>query len=130
MKAYWDSSAILEAFDDLDLRLRLRAERGITRTHTLAEVFSTLTGKLPVRLDADRAAEVVEQFAADLDFVDLTPQETLAAFKQARQRGVRGGRVHDFLHAIAAKKSGATQLLTADKNDFDLLVDKLKIEQV
>jgi predicted nucleic acid-binding protein len=131
MKAYWDSSAIVQASADLALRTRLRTERGITRTHTLSEAFSALTaGGLAVRLDADAAAEMVENLARDLDFVDLTAAEMLKALKQARRRGVRGGRVHDFMHAVAAEKSGAEELLTLDANDFDSLTDSVKVEVV
>jgi hypothetical protein len=88
MKSYWDSSALVEASADLTLRKRLHSERGVTRTHALAETFSALTaGNLAIRLAADAAAQTVANLAQDLDFVDLTPQETLQAFKQARKRG-------------------------------------------
>jgi predicted nucleic acid-binding protein len=40
-----------------------------------------------------------------------------------------GGRVHDYLHAVAAQKSGAKKLLTLDENDFNDLT-KVEIEQV
>ena len=51
MKAYWDSSALVAAAADFALRARLRQERGITRTHALAEIFSALTGgNLALRL--------------------------------------------------------------------------------
>ena len=131
MKAYWDSSALVQACSDLPLRSRLNTERGLTRTHALAEIFSALTGgNLSIRLDADAAARTLENLAKDLDFVDLSPQETLRALKQGRQRGVRGGRVHDFLHAVAAEKAGATELLTVDENDFASLTDTVKVEQV
>ena len=131
MKAYWDSSALVEASADLVLRRRLRNEGGVSRTHALAETFSALTaGNLSLRLEADAAAQTVENLAKDLDFVDLTPQETLKALKQARKRGVRGGRVHDFLHAVVAEKSGLSELLTLDENDFELLSDSLIIKQV
>ncbi len=132
MKAYWDSSALVEATEEEALRVRLRNEGGITRTHALAEVFSALTGgrNLGIRLDAAHAALMVENLAMDLEFYDLTPLETLRALKQARKRGVRGGRVHDYLHAVAAENAGAERLLTADKNDFNSLVDSVKIEQV
>src|ERR1041384_6291263 len=131
MKAYWDSSALVEASADIALRTRLLKERGISRTHSLAESFSALTASgLGVRLDADAAATMVHNLAQDLDFVELTPAEVLSALKQARKRGVRGGRVHDFLHAVAAEKCGATQLLTLDENDFESLLDTVKVEQV
>jgi predicted nucleic acid-binding protein len=131
MKAYWDSSALVEAFADQELRTRLRVERGVTRTHALAEIFSALTsGNLALRVTADVAARMVENLAQDLEFVDLTSPEVLAALKQTRKRGVRGGRIHDFLHAVAAEKAKAGQLLTADENDFDSLLDTVKVEQV
>jgi predicted nucleic acid-binding protein len=131
MKAYWDSSAIIESWTDAELRLRLRQERGWTRPHSLCEAFSSFTGgNLSIRMDADDAAEVISNLATDLDFVDLTAPEVLDALKEARKRGVRGGRVHDFMHAVAAKKSGADAVLTLDENDFDELVFGLKIEQV
>jgi len=108
MKAYWDSSAVIEACNNPVLRARLHRERGLTRTHTLAEIFSTLTGgNLAFRLDADTAAQTVANLAEDLDFHDLTTPEVLTALKAARKKGVRGGRVHDYLHAVAAQKSGA-----------------------
>ena len=131
MKAYWDSSALVESLVDLSLRSRLRNEGGITRTHALAETFSALTsGNLALRVSADVAARMVAELAQDLEFVDLTSVEVLKALEQTRRRGVRGGRIHDFLHAVAAEKSGAEQLLTSDQNDFDTLSDRLRVEQV
>jgi predicted nucleic acid-binding protein len=128
MKAYWDSSALVQASADVQLRARLRKERGVTRTHALAETFSALTGgRLAIRLEADAAFKVVDNLAADLDFVDLDPWEVRSALKQAQHRGVRGGRVHDYLHARAAEKSGAPELLTTDQYDFTSLTDSVKV---
>jgi len=128
MKAYWDSGALVEASSDLLLRSRLRKERGFTRTHALAETFSALTGgRLTIRLDADTASEVVDNLARDLDFVDLSAKEVLSALKQAQKRGVRGGRVHDYLHVRAAEKAGAPELLTTDQHDFASLTDLVKV---
>jgi predicted nucleic acid-binding protein len=128
MKAYWDSAALVEASADLALRRRLRKEGGFTRTHALAEVLSALTGgRLAIRLEADAASKVVESLAADLDFVDLDAKEVLSALKQAQKRGVRGGRVHDYLHARAAEKSGAKELLTTDRFDFEALTDAVAV---
>jgi predicted nucleic acid-binding protein len=131
MKAYWDSSALVQASADAQLRTRLRTDRGITRTHALAEIVSALTGgNLTFRLDADAASEVVDNLAADLDFMDLTSAEVLSALKHARQRGVRGGRVHDFLHAVAADKAKAAVLLTTDQFDFESLTDSATVEVI
>ena len=118
MKTYWDSSALVAAVETPAMQLRLQRERGVTRSHTLAEVFSTITGNPKNRADAQIAAEILANLAKSLDFVDLTADEMLAALKSARKLGVRGGRVHDFFHAVAAKKSGAKKIVTLDKNDF------------
>jgi predicted nucleic acid-binding protein len=131
MKAYWDSSALIDSLSSLDVRRRLHAERGWTRNHSLSEMFSALTGgNLAIRITADRAAEMIEKLVADLDFVELTESEILSGLKTARAKGVRGGRIHDFLHAVAAEKSGAPELLTADQNDFHGLSNSLTIVQV
>jgi hypothetical protein len=87
MKAYWDSSAVIEACNSPVLRARLHRERGLTRTHTLAEVFSTLTGgNLAFRLEADAAAQTVANLATDLDFHDLAAADVLTALKEARKK--------------------------------------------
>src|SRR5580698_7922461 len=99
MKSYWDSSALVIATQDADLRRRLVGERGFARTHVLAETFSALTGKMDIRMDADFAVKLLEQMASSLDFSDLSNQEVLSALISAKKIGVRGGRVHDFLHA-------------------------------
>ena len=131
MKACWDSGALVQSTGDLQLRTRLRKERGFTRTHALAETFSALTGgRLAIRLDAEAAAEMVGNLASDLDFIDLTAEEVLSALKQAQKRGVRGGRVHDYLHAVAADKSRAGELLTTDQYDFQGLADSAAIAAV
>jgi predicted nucleic acid-binding protein len=128
MKAYWDAGALIEAASDVRLRTRLHQERGFARTHALAEAFSVLAGgRLGVRLDAAAAARVVAELAADLDFVDLDAPEVLSALAEAKRRGVRGGRVHDYLHARAAEKAGARELLTTDQYDFSGLTDKVRV---
>ncbi len=118
MKCYWDSSALVAVVETPALQHRLRHERGFTRAHTLAEVFSTMTGNPKSRVDADRATEILQYLAESLDFVELTAAEMLKALKSARKLGIRGGRVHDFFHAVAAAKSGANKIVTLDKDDF------------
>jgi predicted nucleic acid-binding protein len=128
MKTYWDSSALVEAADDEQVRRRLIADGGMTRTHTLAEVFFALTGgRAGDRLRAAAAAQIVAQLAGDMDFCDLTGPEVMRALAQAEVKGVRGGRVHDYLHAVAAHKGNAGLLLTADKHGFDGLFDKVEV---
>jgi predicted nucleic acid-binding protein len=127
MSAYWDSSALVETTKNPELRLRLRNERGITRTHSLAEVFAALTGNPQFRFDSDYATQTIEELTQDLDFTDLSSSGVISALKKAKRKGVRGGHVHDLLHAAAADKSGAKQLLTLDTNDFRGLPEKAQL---
>jgi len=130
MRAYWDASALVETTVDADLRRRLVAEGGLTRTHTLTEIFSTLTGKAHIRMDANAAAATVEALTGHLEFVDLTARGLLEGLKKAQALGVRGSRVHDYVHALAAKKARANLLLTLDRNDFESLAPGITVEQV
>ncbi|HEX3800981.1 MAG TPA: hypothetical protein VH413_19975 [Verrucomicrobiae bacterium] len=130
MKAYWDSSALITAVRDDATRDRLQFERGFSRRHALAEMFSALTGKAHLKLDASKAALLVKEIAADLDFIDLSTADILRAMADAQRLGVRGGGIHDLLHARAALKSGAAEFLTMDKNDFLHLVPGMSIKQV
>ncbi|HZQ47620.1 MAG TPA: hypothetical protein VFC07_11440 [Verrucomicrobiae bacterium] len=130
MRAYWDSSALLAATRELKLRERLDEEKGFSRKHALAEVFSALTGKPHLRLLPSHAARLIRSLARDLEFVDLGVEEILESLDEAEKLGVRGGRVHDLLHARAAIKGGARELLTLDQNDFAGLAPGLIITQV
>lgn len=130
MKAYWDASALIETHLDSDLYDRLKREGAFTRTHTLAETFSTLSGNPKFRASANEAAAAIKGLVQHLEFVDVPAAEIIEALDEAQARGVRGGRVHDYIHALAAKKSGAHTLLTLDRNDFESLVPGLTVEQV
>ncbi len=127
MKTYWDSSALIEAFQDLDLRSRLKPGNNATRPHSLAEIFSTLTKGVNFRYSPADAAMMVEDLKGDLEFVILSPDETLAAIQAAGEQGVRGGRIHDLVHAWAAQKWGADELLTMDRAGFSSLKLKVKV---
>lgn len=120
MKVYWDSSALVESVLRLDVRNRLRQDSAFTRIHALAEVFSTLTGgRLGFRVESGDAADLLREISPELQFIPLNPAETLEALANARAVGVRGGRIHDFLHARAAEKMGCTLLRTLNGSDFD-----------
>ena len=114
MKVYWDTSAIIRFY----ATGRIGQVSGITRTHTLAELFSALTGRgydesmkdgsmRHRRLSMDAAAKVVSKLVPRIDFVDLSPDEVLAAIQSSRNVNAQGGRIHDLLHAVAADKGKA-----------------------
>ena len=129
MKTYWDSSALVAACMESQVRDRLAEQGGVSRSHALTEVYSTLTGgRLGFRVDGNDAARIVRELADLIDFMDLSPAELLQALDQARSAGVRGGRVHDYLHAVAARLADCRVLLTLNTGDFDGLLQGLEIE--
>jgi predicted nucleic acid-binding protein len=129
VKNYWDSSALVAAVLDRAIRDRLDEEGGVTRTHTFAELFSTLTGsRLGFRVDSDDAAGLIRELSRTLIIIDLNIEEMARALDEAKAKGVRGGRVHDYLHAAAAVKTGCEVLLTLNDSDFDGLFEELAVE--
>ena len=119
MKAYWDSSALVEALQNPKSRQALARQGGWTRTHSLSEVFSTLTGgRLGLRTSAEDAIQLLEDLAQDLEFVDLDAAQTFRALGKAKRLGVRGGLVHDLLHVEAALLAGAKKIVTLNIEDF------------
>lgn len=128
MRGYWDSSALVVACQDGTVRDRLEAEGGATRVHTFAEVFSTLTGgRLGYRVDPEDAATLISEIRAKLEVVELDVDEVQAALGGARSKGVRGGRVHDYLHAVAAMKAGCDKVWTLNISDFSGLFAELEV---
>mgnify|MGYP000143134744 CR=1 FL=1 len=127
-RTYWDSSALVEALHDETLRARLEQPGNITRTHSLAEVFSTLTGgRLGIRYSPNEASEMLASLSEDLEIVELSTEQTLDALASAHKKGVRGGRIHDYLHAVAASHAEAQSLVTLNGKDFKGLIEGLKI---
>jgi ribulose kinase len=100
-----------------------------TRTHTLSEMFSTLTGgRLGAQFHPADAAAIVQELTASMNFVDLDRQEVQAALDEADKRGVRRGNVHDWMHARAAKKASVAVLLTDNFTDFQNLADGFTVQ--
>jgi len=128
LKAYWDSSALVEALQNPKSREALSRQGGWTRTHSLSEVFSTLTGgRLGVRSTAEDAVRLLEDLAQDLEFIEMSAAQTFRALAKAKKLGVRGGLVHDLLHAEAALLSGAKKILTLNSEDFRMISQGMAI---
>ena len=89
-------------------------------SHALNETFATLTGgRLGLRVDAEVAAMMIrESIVPSVSFVDLSVDEIVEAQRSARQKGVRGGSVYDYMHLLAARKAGAESLYTLNLGDF------------
>lgn len=88
--------------------------------HAFLETFSTLTGgRLGLRVDADLVARMLtETVLRRVDVVRLESEELMEAIRDARQHGVRGGAVYDYMHLVAARKANADTLYTINLVDF------------
>jgi len=91
--------------------------------HALNETFATLTGgRLGVWIDSAVAAEMSrESILPSVRFVDLSVEDVVGAQLNARQQGVRGGAIYDYMHLVAARKAGVECLNTLNVNDFSNL---------
>jgi hypothetical protein len=128
MKRYWDTSALVNALHDLKLEAKVLELDQWTRPHTLSEAFSTLTGgRLGFKYVPADAAALLNNITGGMHFVELDKKDTLAALALAQKYGIRGGRVHDWMHARAAAKAGAAVLVTDNCSDFLGLEDGFKL---
>ena len=128
MKRYWDTSALVDALHDFRIEALALEPDQWTRPHSLAEAFSTLTGgRLGFRYLPSDAAALLRELTAGFSFVELDAPETLSALQEAETRGVRGGRVHDWMHARAAQKAGVALLLSDNLSDFAGLTDGVQL---
>ncbi|MBU6409755.1 MAG: hypothetical protein KGR98_05145 [Verrucomicrobia bacterium] len=119
MKRYWDASALIDAIHDSRVEKMALEPDQWTRPHALSEVFSQLTGgRLPAKYLADDAAALIEEVTEDFSFVELSAQDVKKALSQAQAMGVRSGRVHDWLQAVAARIARVAELLTDNMADF------------
>jgi hypothetical protein len=54
--------------------------------------------------------------------------EIQSALDSARKHGVRGGNIHDWIHARAAGKAGVQVFLTDNLSDFQNLAEGFTID--
>ena len=71
-----------------------------------------------MRSTAEDAVRLLEDLVRDLEFVEMSAAQTFRALGKAKKLGVRGGLVHDLLHAEAALLSGAKKIFTLNGEDF------------
>lgn len=131
MKIYLDSSIVVASllagqnYHSESLKLLETGNASISQ-HGLLETFATLTGgKLGFRVPAEVVTELITTTVLPkTETIQLTTDEVVAAFVEAKKHGVRGGAVYDYIHLIAARKANATKLYTLNLSDFVALCRK------
>jgi hypothetical protein len=139
LSTYWDTSAAINAFVSPKVSARLDSGEHYIRPHLLSEFFATMTGRgIPVKdaqgnpakllLPPNDAAIWLRKFCARVKVVESSVEEILNALDGAQKKSVQGGKVYDFLHAMAADKIDGETLLTRNAKDFLGLALKAKPE--
>ncbi len=92
---------------------------GVLATHSLAEIYSTLTRiPLPDRLSPDVAWEAIERNLPFFEIDTRTETEVVAALAGLSARNIGGGQVYDALIAAVARKAEVDILLTFNAAHF------------
>lgn len=128
---YLDTSALVRAW-----RLKLAPEN-VTRPHAVAEFYASLTRGLTVPLagvptriqfSPETAAQAARETFAKMKFQELDGRTTLEETGKAAQKNIHGPNIHDWLHAVAADKSGCKEIVTTNEKHFKL-VTKLPLKE-
>lgn len=130
MTPFFDSSVIVAAFHAQDafhtwaMPIFKRAERPAMALHSMAEVFSILTGKKGWR--ATDAAAALRVNLRHVRLIALEPDEMHRVFETAQGVGVRGGAVYDALILACARKvRGGVKIFTSNPDHFRLFAPDL-----
>jgi predicted nucleic acid-binding protein len=95
-------------------------------THTMAEVYNTLTAMPPgLRLSPRDGVLAVETFLQRLTLVTLTPDEYIETLRRTANLGLSGGIIYDALHMAGARKVDAAQIYTWNVRHFKLVAPDL-----
>lgn len=129
MRTYWDTSAAINAALSPEVSRRLQSGEHVARLHLLAEFFATMTGRGVEITDGDgntdrmaftqnECAAWLKQFAARLEFEELTKDEALNGLDKAQRMGVQGARVYAYWHALVSNKARSDELITRNTRHF------------
>jgi predicted nucleic acid-binding protein len=95
-------------------------------THTIAELYNTLTAMPPaMRLAPRDTVLAVETFLKRLTPVALSADEYIATLERSAKMGHTGGMIYDALHLACARKIGAEQIYTWNIRHFQMVAPDL-----
>lgn len=101
-------------------------DRAFISTHTLAEIYNTLTALPPaLRLAPRNAVLAGETFLRRLTAIGLSPDEYMETLRRTASLGLRGGIVYDAIHLACARKIGAERIYTWNVRHFRMVAPDL-----
>ena len=130
MKAFLDTSVLVATFyadhenhdPSIDVFLRHKKNDACCGVHSLAEVYSVVTG-MPGkdRASADEAVLFLGSIRERLSIITLTDQEYFKVLEASAALGVTGGGIYDALLGHCALKSRAEVIYTWNLRHFERL---------
>jgi predicted nucleic acid-binding protein len=127
VKAFLDSSVLVATFyahhefhaPSIDLFLRFRKHEACCGAHSLAEVYSSLTGRSGRdRVTGDEAMLFLGNIRERLTIVSLVDQDYFKVLEESSELAITGGAVYDALLAHCAVKAKAQTIYTWNAKDF------------
>jgi predicted nucleic acid-binding protein len=95
-------------------------------THTIAELFNTLSAMPPaLRLAPRDAVLAVETFLLRLTPITLTADEYMETLRRTANLGHSGGIIYDALHLACARKIEAEKIYTWNVKHFQMAAPDL-----
>ena len=128
MKAFLDTSVLVAVFyaghqhheRSLDLFLRFGKAETCCGAHSLAEVYSVLTGRIGKdRVSGDEALLYLHDVRDHLSVVSLKPAEYFRCVEQAAALALAGGAIHDSVLAHCGLSAGAEAIYTWNVKHFE-----------
>jgi predicted nucleic acid-binding protein len=130
VKAFLDTSVLIATFyahhqfhkPSIDLFLRFKKNEACCGAHSLAEVYSSLTGRTGrERVSSDEAMLFLGDVRERLTIVSLDDQEYFKVLKASSGLGIAGGAIYDALLGYCAIKAKAQAIYTWNAKDFTRL---------
>jgi predicted nucleic acid-binding protein len=127
MKAFLDTSVLIATFyahhqfyqPSITLFLRFKKKEVCCAAHSLAEVYSSLTGRRGMeRVSGNEAMLFLGDIRERLTIVGLNDQEYLEVLAASAALGIAGGAIYDALLAHCALKAKAQSIYTWNTKDF------------
>ncbi|MGL4608335.1 MAG: type II toxin-antitoxin system VapC family toxin [Trueperaceae bacterium] len=91
---------------------------GCFSTHTLAELYSVMTGHPSWRISPLELQQVLEEMLHSFEVIHLTSQDYQQCIQRIASLSFSGGAIFDALHAQTALKANVDTLLTFNKKHF------------
>ena len=134
VKVFLDASVLIAA-SDLDhegyrrsrpLLAAATPQTCACSTLSLAELYANLSVVKGSRQQRpETALRLVEQIASRMMVVPLTPEEYLAAIRDAASSRIAGGTIYDALLLACARKVNAERIYTWNERHFKLIAPDL-----